>query len=103
MGTAAANGFFTVPAADIRTGDFSGYTTTIYDPATGAANGSGRTPFANNIIPVSRQSPIARRMQDLIPLPNLPGTASNYFSAGTLVFDRQNYDAKVNWNRSDRH
>jgi Carboxypeptidase regulatory-like domain len=99
----AASGFFTVPTADIRTGDFSGYTTTIYDPATGAANGTGRTPFPNNVIPPNRQSAIARRMQDLIPAPNLPGTNSNYFSAGTLVFDRQNYDAKVNWNRSDRH
>ncbi|HYI92716.1 MAG TPA: carboxypeptidase regulatory-like domain-containing protein [Bryobacteraceae bacterium] len=98
----AANGFFTVPTDDIRRGDFTAYST-IYDPATGDANGAGRTPFPNNIIPLNRQSAISRKMQDLIPQPNLPGTTANYFSAGTLVFDRQNYDAKVNWNRSDRH
>jgi hypothetical protein len=99
----AANGFFTVPTEDVRRGDFSAYGTTIYDPATGSSDGRGRTPFPNNIIPTNRQSAISRKMQELIPAPNLTGTNNNYFSAGTLVFDRKNYDAKVNWNRTDQH
>ena len=55
--------FFTVPDARLRAGDFSqalntnGSLQTIYDPATGAANGSGRAAFANNQIPTTRIDP----------------------------------------------
>ena len=35
----------------LRRGDLSSLATPIYDPATGGANGTGRTPFAGNIIP----------------------------------------------------
>jgi hypothetical protein len=31
---------------DMRAGNFSGTNTVIYDPLTGAANGTGRVPFA---------------------------------------------------------
>src|SRR4051794_6079891 len=55
---------YSVPTADIRTGDFSAYLPTsaggtctstsgcavIYDPATGNPDGSGRQPFPRNII-----------------------------------------------------
>ena len=98
-----ASGFYTVATADQREGNFSAYGTTLYDPATGAANGTGRTPFANATIPMSRQSEVTRKMQALVPTPNLPGVNSNFFNSGTLVFDRHNYDAKVNWNRTDSH
>lgn len=53
-------GSATVPSPAIAGGDFSGFTTatgtpvTIYDPATGDANGLGRTPFQNNKIPTGR-------------------------------------------------
>ncbi len=40
-----------VPEAAFRNGDFSAAPTRIYDPATGNADGSGRTQFANNQIP----------------------------------------------------
>ncbi|MEN6535537.1 MAG: TonB-dependent receptor, partial [Bryobacteraceae bacterium] len=98
-----SDGTYTVATADQRNGDFSAYSTLIYDPATGASTGAGRTPFAGNLIPASRQSSIAQKMQSLVPLPNLSGTTSNYYSAGTLVFDRDNFDVKGNWNRTDRH
>src|SRR5215475_3241356 len=48
-------GLVTVPSAALRNGDFTGLTTptTIYDPTTGAADGSGRTPFADqSAIPI---------------------------------------------------
>lgn len=70
-----------VPEAAFRTGDFSAAPTRIYDPATGNADGSGRTQFANNQIPAGRISPIARRLIDQIPMPNIPGAgigANNY-------------------------
>ncbi len=32
-----------------------------------------RTPFPNNIIPISRMDPTAAIIQNMIPLPNTPG------------------------------
>ncbi len=65
------------PPADIRAGDFSKYTGLglIYDPLTGDANGAGRVPFPNNIIPPERISPIWKQIQSLAPLPNQPAQA----------------------------
>src|SRR2546425_11146872 len=48
-----STGLVTVPTAALRAGDFSGTGTTIYDPTTGNADGTGRTPFADqSAIPV---------------------------------------------------
>ena len=41
----------TLPTAAMRTGDFSGTGVVIYDPLTGNADGTGRTPFVGNVIP----------------------------------------------------
>jgi hypothetical protein len=52
-----------VPTAAMVAGNFQGFTdksgnpVTIYDPATGDANGFGKTPFANNTIPSGRIAP----------------------------------------------
>src|SRR5688500_2426791 len=64
-----------VPEEAFRRGDFSASPTRIYDPLTGNPDGTGRTQFPNNQIPANRISPIARRLLDQIPLPNLPGAA----------------------------
>jgi hypothetical protein len=92
----------TVARPDQREGDFSAYNTRLYDPLTGSADGSGRMLFPDSKIPLSRQSAITRKMQALVPLPNLPGTNANYFSSGTQALNRDNYDVKINWNRTDR-
>jgi hypothetical protein len=93
----------TIPTEDQRRGDFSRYNTTIYDPLTGTADGSGRTPFPGNIIPLNRHSSITRKLQDVVPLPNRPGTVGNYSVSGTQRLDRDNIDVKINWNRRDTH
>ena len=62
-----------IPEPAFRNGDFSAAPTRIYDPATGNADGTGRTPFPNNQIPANRISPIARRLIDQLPMPNIPG------------------------------
>jgi hypothetical protein len=93
---------FTVPTADQRAGDFSAYSTTIYDPLTGAANGSGRTAFEGNRIPLARQSRVARQILSWMPLPTTTGVTANFFGSGVNVFDRHSTDAKVNWNKSDK-
>ncbi len=96
------NELTTLPTIAERAGDFSGLGTTLYDPFTGNPNGSGRQPFTNAIIPTSRQSSITRKVQDLVPLPNQPGAVSNYFAAAPTVFNRGNYDMKVNWSPTDK-
>ncbi|HYM11539.1 MAG TPA: TonB-dependent receptor [Bryobacterales bacterium] len=97
------NQLMTVATPDQRAGDFSAYKTTIYDPATGNADGTGRTAFANNIVPASRQSAITQKIQALAPQPNLPGVIGNYSNAAPQVLNRDNFDTKINWNRTDTH
>jgi hypothetical protein len=93
----------TVPTAAERQGDFSALGTAIYNPATGDASGKGRTTFPNNVVPASAFNPISLKLQDLLPMPNQPGTTNNYFSSGTQALDRDNIDAKIDWNRTENH
>lgn len=95
-----ASAFRTLPTDALRRGDFTGTGAVIYDPATGNANGTGRTPFPNNIIPANRIDPIALKLIQLIPAPNqvVPGVTNNYFASGTYEFNRDNFDFKVNYN-----
>src|SRR5215471_20430852 len=100
-----STGLVTVPTAALRAGDFTGLTTptTIYDPTTGAADGSGRTPFAHqSAIPIN---PISAQIIALIPQPNVPGAGDidNYFFSATQRLNRNNYDAKVDWNATTSH
>jgi len=94
----------TVPDALVKSGNMSESGTMIYDPATGAASGTGRTPFPNNIIPASRFDPIAAKLSSMLPLPNVPGATltNNYDGTGGYVFDRNHMDAKVNWNPTSK-
>jgi Carboxypeptidase regulatory-like domain/TonB dependent receptor-like, beta-barrel len=103
--------FFNVPDERLRRGDFSGATNTngslqvIYDPNTGAANGSGRTPFPNNQIPTDRINQLSLEIMKLLPPPNIQGTgagglSSNYQREENRTTDRHNYDVKINWNRT---
>ncbi len=96
--------FYTVPTADQRLGDFSAYSTKIYDPATGNSDGTGRTQFPGNIIPANRISSIAQKLQSFYPAPNIGGAfTNNYTVAGGPTLDRDYYDLKLNWNRNERH
>src|SRR6266849_3308198 len=66
--------YTTVPTAAIRTGDMSASSNPIYDPATGNADGTGRKPFAGNLVPQSRIDPISQKIVNtLTPPPNIPG------------------------------
>ena len=109
--------FFSVPTAALRAGDFSqafnpdGSLQVIYDPATGNPDGTGRTPFPNNMVPAARFSEIAQQIQALYLEPNRTGELSNGNVAGEGIFrnyvrqqdrkfDRNNYDFKINYNLS---
>jgi len=61
-----------VPTERLRRGDFAGTAAVIHDPLTGNADGSGRTPFAGNVIPANRIDPIARKIVDAWLLGKMP-------------------------------
>jgi hypothetical protein len=90
----------TVPTMAMRTGDFSAASTTIFDPTTGAENGTGRVAFPGNQVPASRISPIARSILDLVPAPNLdaPLGQNNYTQAQVREKTTNGYDIKLNYN-----
>src|SRR5205814_6583584 len=103
--------FFTVPDAALRAGDFSqafntnGSQQIIYNPLTGNPDGTGRQPFAANVIPSNMIDPIALKILNMFPMPNTQGIgaggyANNYQRQEDRAVYRKNYDAKVNWNRT---
>ncbi|MBK7927317.1 MAG: carboxypeptidase regulatory-like domain-containing protein [Bryobacterales bacterium] len=72
-----AGGLYTVPTAPMRLGDLSTSSLPVYDPFTGAANGEGRQPFANNRIPTARIHPTSALLMRACPRKiTLPLTAS---------------------------
>ena len=97
---AAASGTLTIPVMTQRAGDFTAASTRIYDPATGAADGSGRQPFPNNTLPATRISPIARNILDLVPPPITSGAANNYPYFVGQSKNTYNTDGKVDHNFS---
>ena len=99
--TASSN--LTLPTAAERTGDFSATPATIYDPLTGNADGTGRTPFAGNQIPQSRINSASNTIVGLLPALTRPTTYTNNYDAyGGTQYNRKSWDYKVNYNPSDR-
>jgi hypothetical protein len=124
---------FSVPTSDFRTGDFSrmlgapvmaangspimvptteGGTTQlrqgmVFDPTTGNLDGTGRSVFSTNgrlnVLPAARLNPAMAKLLALVPNPNQTGDINNYFNQGTQRLNRNNFDAKVNWNRTRTH
>jgi hypothetical protein len=124
---------FSVPTVAQRQGNFTGLETntglpiTLYDPSTGQIVTQSknptqytiRSPFPSNIIPLSRESPLAKYIYGITPLPTdntEPNIATNVkYSIGnsslpnqnnnptTIRVDHQftgrdNFFAKANWN-----
>jgi hypothetical protein len=90
-----------MPPTDWRTGNFSGAPTTIYDPATGNADGTGRQPFPGNIIPANRISPVARNILAMLPQPNIPGAAIGQINYELPTSEREkttnSFNVKLNY------
>ncbi|MGH9338563.1 MAG: TonB-dependent receptor domain-containing protein, partial [Acidobacteriota bacterium] len=91
-----------IPSMDMRRGDMSASDRPIYDPLTGNPDGSGRTPFPNNIIPAERIHPVSKKIFDLMPAPHFEGIDNNYFATGSYAFDRNVLDTKVDWHVNDK-
>jgi hypothetical protein len=104
----------TVPTMAERGGDLSqllavGPSYQIYDPATTYSLGNGhfgRAPFAGNIIPADRLSPISQNILKYYPTPNLTGTATGlnnyYWGTGLSISSYYSVIARVDHNFSDR-
>src|SRR5215471_18013086 len=101
----------TIPPASWRTGNLSSGLTlspavVVYDPATGNPDGTGRTPFANNIIPSNRISPIATKILNLVPAPNQASSESapsnNFFAQLPFTKDTNSFDVKIDDATSDK-
>lgn len=91
----------TVPTAAFRAGDLSAGPTTIYDPSTGNADGTGRQQFVTNgvanVIPASRISSVASKLVALVPLPNVAGAGftNNYQANTSFDVDTNTFDVKL--------
>jgi len=93
-----------IPTMAMRNGDFSAVPSAIYDPLTGAVNGTGRTAFANNQVPQARISPIARRLLAFVPEPNIAGAPlaqANYQKEQVREKTTDHFDTKVNYTLSE--
>ena len=127
---------YSVPTPAMRRGDFSGLTTNLgvpiilYDPLTGNQQTiknrpiTVRQPFPNNIIPLSSQSPLAKYIYGITPLPtdvtepNITTNLKYAFATNGLAnvndnpttikvdhrFGQQDsFFAKANWGRRDSY
>jgi len=111
----SATQFLNLPPAALRNGNFAGSGTVIFDPATGAANGTGRVPFAFancpgltsttdpgfdacNFIPANRINTIAKNIMGYLPLPALSGNVNNYFSNPDFTTIYTKFDSKLTLN-----
>jgi hypothetical protein len=92
-----------IPPMDFRNGNFSGSRTIIYDPATGNPDGTGRRPFAGNIIPANRISPIAQRLLSFLPAPNVSAALgqNNYEFLGVREKSTEASDVKLTYQASN--
>ena len=99
----------TVPTELERRGDFSqsvlsGRVRTIYNPFASTLDAAGRVvrpSFANNVIPQAMLDPVALKMLQQIPLPNLPGNIDNWQGNVTDGVDYWNLSQRVDVNIKD--
>jgi hypothetical protein len=95
----------------MRQGDFSGLIDsqarryTLYDPLTTGANWA-RQPFPNNQIPIGRESPLAKYLYSITPLPTHPNVNpladANWFGLGFSNTNQSTITTRVDHRLSDR-
>ena len=122
VGNLGYGGFYTIPTAQERVGDFSQIGVPVFDPTTtlctsGCAPGSlsalpGATPvytrqqYAGNKVPTTQQDPVAMKLAALYPATNRPITPgvlpqNDYYTVtpGTQVTDQG--DGRVDYHYND--
>ncbi|MES1256860.1 MAG: hypothetical protein ABUS51_00460, partial [Acidobacteriota bacterium] len=96
----ANSGVLSLPPPVELGGNFSSSPNPIYDPLTGNADGTGKTAFAGNIIPMSRISPVTMKI-----IPNIPATnigspsliANNFFINDANIYNLHKIDTKYDY------
>jgi outer membrane receptor protein involved in Fe transport len=79
--------------------DLSQYPFQIYNPATGnPADGSGRTPFAGNLIPVSMIPAGMGKLLEEFPTPTTSGINNNFVSTGSGPYNQYSFDTRIDYN-----
>jgi hypothetical protein len=96
----ANSGVLSIPNAVQLSGNMTGSGNPIYDPATGTATGTGRTPFPGNVIPASRFDAVALKIIPLIPATNTGGGAAvnnNFYINDANVYNLHKIDTKLDY------
>jgi len=71
----------------------------VYDPSTGnPADGSGRTLFPGNLIPIDRISPQAAAILAEFPAPTAAGITNNYVASGSGPYNQNSFDTRIDYN-----
>lgn len=97
--------FATVPTGAMIQRNFSQTGTTIYNPATGNPDGTGKTPFPGGMIPSSEIDSHIQKLLALIPAPNTSefgANSNNYYNNLPTTYNLHKIDAKVDWNATDK-
>jgi hypothetical protein len=113
-GRRGVNTTYVAPTAAMRAGDFSEVAAVypsfrLYNPFTGGAGGVGRELFPNNQIPGSLLNATAQRVLQDWPSPNSSldinrnGLLDDIVVPRTVTNDRDNFDLKLTWQRSNTH
>jgi hypothetical protein len=115
QGRRGVNSTYTAPTAAMRNGDFSEVAAAypafrLYNPFTGNADGSGRQEFSSFQIPANLLNPTAQRvLSQYWPMPsastdiNRNGIMDDIAIPRTIKNDRDNFDVKLTWQRSQSH
>jgi len=70
----------------------------VYDPtSSNNLDGSGRTSFPNNMIPITMISPQAGKILAAFPTPTAAGTTNNFVSSGSGPFNQNAFDIRIDW------
>ena len=91
-----------VPSVAMRSGDFSGISSAIFDPATRVRQPNGTItalPFANNRIPSNRFDPKTQQLLEFFPGPNIPGAglSQNYQNTEGREIDLDQFTARIDF------
>lgn len=90
------------PTAKMLAGDFSEFSSVIYDPKS-STTGTNRVPFTGNIINPQRLDPTAVIMSKLQwNLPNAPGTVNNWVNNASSGSNNRTYSSRVDHNLGDK-
>ncbi len=71
----------------------------IYNPKTGnPLDGTGRTAFAGNLIPIGMISPQAAAILAVFPSPTAAGITNNFVGSGSGNFNQNAFDTRIDYN-----